>query len=143
PRSDQILDDFVLSVDGYRTAAGQPAQIDTMSTPAEAQLDPVMDQPQTLHPLADAGFIEQVDGALLEQAGANSLLDIFAAASLEHDGLYAGKVQQVRQHQARRARSDNADLYAPIHFNAPLSLFTFSLAREIMISLYTTVGPNT
>lgn len=114
-----------------------------MSTPAEAQLDPVMDQPQTLHPLADAGFIEQVDGALLEQAGANSLLDIFAAASLEHDGLDAGKVQQVLQHQARRARSDNADLCAPIHFNAPLSLFTFSLAREIMISLYTTVGPNT
>jgi len=52
----------------------------------------------------------------------------------------------VRQHQARRARSDNADLSAPIHFNAPLSLFTFSLFHwraRIMISLETTAGPDT
>ena len=118
PRGDQILDDFVLSVDSDRAAAGQPAQIDAMSTAAEAQLDAVMGQPQPRHALADAGLLEQVDGALLEQAGANSLLDILAAASLEHDRLDAGQVQQVRQHQARRTRADDADLCALIHLTA-------------------------
>ncbi len=122
PRRDQILDDFVLSVDGDRAASGQPAQIDTMATAAEAQFDAVMRQPETPHPLADAGFIHQVDGALLEQAGANPLLDVLAAASLEHDGFDAGKMQQVRQHQARRPRADNPDLCAVVHLSAPLFL---------------------
>ena len=85
PRCDQILDDFVLSVDGNRAAAGQSAEIDAMAAAAETQLDAVMGQAQTLQPLADAGFFEQVDSALLEQAGANPLLDILAAASLEHN----------------------------------------------------------
>src|SRR5271166_1371649 len=93
-----------------------------MSTAAESQLDPMMDQPQPRHALADAGFLEQVDGALLEQAGANSLLDILAAASLEHDRRDAGQVQQVRQHQTRRTRADDADLCALIHLTAMLSL---------------------
>lgn len=97
----------------------QAAQIDAMSTAAEAQLDSVMRQPQPFHPLADARFIHQVDGALLEQAGANPLFYISAAASLEHDGFDAGKMQQVRQHQAGRPRADNADLCAEVHLSAP------------------------
>ena len=115
PRRDQILDDFVLSVDGHRAPSGQPAQIDAMSTAAEAQFDPVMHETQTLHPLADAGFIQQVDGALLEQPGANALFCISAAANLEHDGFDAGKMQQVRQHQPSRSRANNPDLCATVH----------------------------
>jgi hypothetical protein len=32
-------------------------------------------------------------------------------------------VQQVRQHQARRSRADNADLSAKVHLGAPRSFF--------------------
>ena len=117
PRRDQILDDFVLRVDCNRAASGQPAQIDTMAAAAEAQLEAVMGQSDPLQPLADSRFNHQVDGALLEQAGANPLLHISPTASLEHDRLDPRQVQQVRQHQARRARADNADLCAQLHLS--------------------------
>ena len=118
PRRDQILDDFVLGVDGNRAASGQTAQIDAMAATAKAQLDTVMGQTEALEPLADTSFNQQVDGALLEQAGANPLFDILAAASLEHDGLDSGEVQQVGEHQASGARADDADLCAMIHPSA-------------------------
>ena len=86
-----------------------------MAAAAEAQFDAVMDQAESLHPLADASFVEQVDGSLFEQAGANPLFDILAAASLEHDGLDAIEVQQVREHQPRRPRPNDADLRAMVH----------------------------
>ena len=116
PRRDQILDDFVLSVNRDRAAARQPAQIDAMAAAGEAQLDAMMGQAEARETLTDAGLFEQVDGALLEQAGADALFDIAAAASLEHDRFDAGKVQQVREHQACGPRADDADLCAEIHF---------------------------
>ena len=91
-----------------------------MAATAEAQLDAVMGQAEAFETLADAGFNQQVDGALFEQAGANPLFDILAAASLEHDRLDAGEVEQMREHQARGARADDADLCAMIHLSAPL-----------------------
>jgi hypothetical protein len=114
-RGDQILDDFMLSVNCDGLAAGQLAQIDAMSASAEAQLDSVMSKAFTLHPLADAGFDQQIDGALLKQAGADSLLDVLPAARLEHDGLDALKVEQMREHQPGGSRTDNPDLGAQIH----------------------------
>ena len=118
PRRDQILDDFVLRVDRHGAAAGETAQIDAMAAAAEAQFEAVMSQAESRQPLADAGLFEQVDGALFEQAGADALFDISAAASLEHDRLDAGKVQQMREHQARRSRADDADLCTMIHLGA-------------------------
>ena len=134
PRGDQILDDFVLRVDGNRAAAGQPAQIDSMAAAAEAQFDAVMDQADALESLADAGFIQQIDGALFEHAGADALLDILAAASLEHDRLDAVEVQQMRKHQPRRSRSDDADLCAMIH------LFLFLESIRCLMAGFWVVG---
>jgi len=119
-RGDQILDDFVLSVNRDGLSACQLAKIDTMSPSAEAQLNSVMDQAFPLHPLADASFNQQIDGALLEQAGADSLFDVLPAARLEYDGLDALKVEQMREHQPCGSCTDNPDLRALIHLNAPL-----------------------
>ena len=81
-----------------------------MAAAAEAQLDAVMAQAFALHPLADAGFGEEIDRALLEHAGAHAMLDVVAVAALEHDRLDAGAVQQMRQHESRGTRAEDAYL---------------------------------
>ncbi len=64
--------------------------------------------------LADARFDEQIDGALFEQSRANSLLDVFPAARFDDDGFDSLQVEQMGEHQSRRARPDNADLRAHV-----------------------------
>ena len=62
--------------------------------------------------LADARVGEEVDRALLEQPGAHALLDVLAAAALEHDRLDALAVQQVAEQQPGGAGADDGDLGA-------------------------------
>src|SRR5262245_39521114 len=57
-----------------------------------------------------AGVREQPDGALLEHAGADAVLDVLAAAVLEHDRLDALEVEEVREQQAGRPGSHDSDL---------------------------------
>ena len=83
---DQILDQLVLAIDRDALAAGERGKVDPVSVPGEADLDPVMGQALAPHPFAQAGRDEDVDGSLLEHPGANAVLDIVAAAILEHDG---------------------------------------------------------
>ncbi len=45
----------------------------------------MMDHPIPLHPFADAGFDQQIGGALLEHAGADSLFYVLLAARFQHD----------------------------------------------------------
>ena len=59
--------------------------------------------------------LEQIDGALLEHAGAHAVLDVVAVAAFEHDGLDARAMQEMRQHEPRRARTEDADLRAMPH----------------------------
>ena len=61
---------------------------------------------------ADARVAQELDGALLEHAGADPLLDVVAAAVLEHDRLDARTLEQPRERQAGRAGADDADLRA-------------------------------
>ena len=53
----------------------------------KTQLEPVVHQALALEPRANAKRIQQVDGALLEQAGALALLDVVAAARFQHDAV--------------------------------------------------------
>ena len=62
------------------------------------------------------GLHEQVDGALLEHAGAHALLDVVAAAGLEHHRLDALPVQEVREQEPGRAGADDPDLRAHVHW---------------------------
>ena len=49
---------------------------------------------------------------MLDQAGADAVLDIVAAAVLDDDGFDAGEMQQMRQHRPGGPGSDDADLGA-------------------------------
>jgi hypothetical protein len=80
----------------------------------EAQLDAVMSKAFALETLSHTRFDEQIDGALFEQASADSLLDVFPGSRFENDGFDPLQVQQVGEHESRRTCADDADLRA--HF---------------------------
>ena len=77
-------------------------------------VDAVMRHALALHARADAGFHQHVGRPLLDQAGADARLAIGAAAGFDDDAGNAGAVQQMRQHQPRRARAHDADLRAHV-----------------------------
>jgi hypothetical protein len=110
PSLDQILDDLQLSVDRRRAATGQLADRDPVSAAAEAQLDAVLDEALAAQPLVKPQLGEQVNGALLEHAGADALLDVLAVPILKNDRLDPASVQQVRQQKPRRAAPDDTHL---------------------------------
>ncbi len=107
---DQVLDDLLLAVDRDRPPAGQRAQVDAVALAVEAQLDPVVDEPLAVQPVAQAGVGQQLDRALLEHPGAHPLLHVLAAARLEHDRPDPLEVEEVRQEQAGRPGPDDSDL---------------------------------
>src|SRR5437773_5601846 len=85
PHADQVLDDFLLAVHSDRTSSSQLGQADAMPCAAEAQLDAVMHQAFLLQAFAHTCAGQQVNAALLQHAGTHSMLDMLAAARLEHD----------------------------------------------------------
>ena len=110
PRSDQVLDDLGLPVDDDAAPARQIAERNAVALAVELELDAVVDDPLALHALPDAGLDEQVGRPLLEHAGADAVLDVLAAAVLEHDRLDALAFEQARERQPGRAGADDADL---------------------------------
>jgi hypothetical protein len=84
PRGDQVLDDFVLCIEGDG-APGQRTQVDTVALAAESQFNAVMQCALAAHAFADAGIVEDIHRALLQHAGTNGRFDIVAAARLKHD----------------------------------------------------------
>src|SRR5262249_26511732 len=81
-RGRQVLYDLGLTVDDDAAPAGQLAHRDVMALAVVLQVDPAVDDPLAVHPLADAGVAQQVDGSLLEDPGADALLDVLARAVL-------------------------------------------------------------
>jgi len=61
----------------------------------EAQLDALMYEALAVEPIGEAELGEQVNRSLLEDAGADSLLDVLAAAVLEDDAIDALTLQEV------------------------------------------------
>src|SRR5918999_846490 len=107
---DQILDDLLLAVDRDPPAAGELVEGDAVSLAAEAQLDAVVHEALAFQTLADAHLDQEVHRALFEHARANPALDVLAVAVLEDDGVDALEVQQVSEHETRRARADYPNL---------------------------------
>ncbi len=81
-----------------------------MPLAVELKVDAVVDDPFAIHPLADAGFAQQLDRSLLEHAGADPVLDVLATPVLEDDALDARDLEQPRERQPCRPRPDDADL---------------------------------
>ena len=112
PRRDQILHHLLLAVDRDDLAGRQLRQVDVDDAAAEADVEPRVDHALALQPLAGAELVHQVDGALLQHAGADAAFDVVAAARLEHDAVDAGAMQQQRQEQPGRPGADDPDLRA-------------------------------
>ena len=83
-----------------------------MAVAVELELDAVVDDPLPLQAVADTGADEQVRRTLLEDAGADTMLDVVSAAVLEHDRLDALSVQELRKRKPRRTGADDHDLSA-------------------------------
>src|SRR5206468_6230865 len=109
PPRDQVLDHLVLAVD-QDAIADQRFEIDVAQLVVEAEIDAAMQKPLALHALADAGLHQKIGGPVLDHAGADARLDIFAAVAFEHDGLDPREMQEMRQHQPRWPRPDDSDL---------------------------------
>ncbi len=93
-RLDEIPGDFGLTVnrDG---AARETLQVDAKGIPCEPDGEPLVDQALAQQPPADLRLHQQVDGPLLQDAGANAAGDIFAALTFENDAVDAMLVQQL------------------------------------------------
>ena len=111
-RVDQIPDDFVLSVDGDGLAAGQVGQIDAVPLSLKADVEALVTQPRPSKSGTDAHRVQQVHGALLQDAGLHAVDDVVAAAVLDDDGVDAVQVQQMPEQQPRRTGADDPDLRA-------------------------------
>ncbi len=109
PCLDQVLDDLGLAIDHDRPS-GELVHRDVVALTVELQVDPAVDDPVATHSFPDARVAQQVDRPLLEHAGADAVLDVLAAAALEHDRLDPLACEQLGQRQARRARADDSDL---------------------------------
>ncbi len=109
-RGDEVLDHLLLPVDRDRAPEGQVRERDAVAGAVEGEQDAAVDQPLAAQAIGHAQLVEQLDSALLQHAGAHAVLDVRAAAVLEHDRLDALAVQQVRQDQAGRAGPDDGDL---------------------------------
>ena len=63
-----------------------------------------------MHPRADPGLRQQVDGALLEDAGADPVLAVVAAAASSTTDSIPARSSSRRERQPGGARADDPDL---------------------------------
>ena len=114
-RRDQVLHDLLLAVDRHHLAGDQLGEmhVDQLAV-AEADVDRLVDHAFAPQPLVEPELGHQVDGALLQHAGAHAIFHIGAAARFEHDAVDALAIEQMREEQPGRPRADDADLR--VHF---------------------------
>src|SRR5205085_1375239 len=85
-RREHVLDDLLLAVD-RDVATRQLRDRDVLRATRSAQVDPVVLEPLTRQPVADAELAHEVDRVLLEQPRSHPALDVIAIAVLEHNRL--------------------------------------------------------
>ena len=108
----------MLGVDGH-VVAGQARQVDAGAFAVDGELDGVVDVGFAVHAVPDAGLAHEAHGALLEDAGADGLLDLLAGAGLEDHGFDAVVVvQEVREGQTGGAGADDG-YWSVGHVNCP------------------------
>ena len=111
-RPEQIARDFLLTVNRNATA-DQLFEIEHVMPVPVADADAPMVHVLFLQPVADTGLDQHIDGALLQNAGANSLLHVFAASRLEDDALDAAETKDPSQQGSRGAGPN--DCYGNVH----------------------------
>jgi|SRR5579884_1350119 hypothetical protein len=86
---DAILQYFMLRVNHDGATTGQFIEVYAMALSIKAQFDAVMNKANTIHTLAEAQFIHQIDRSLLKNACANGRFDIFSAPAFQYNGVNA------------------------------------------------------
>ena len=74
------------------------------------QLEAAARQAFGMHARTDAHLVEQVDGGLLQHAGADAAEHVVAGLALEDHRVDAGLVQQLSEQQAGRAGANDDDV---------------------------------
>ena len=77
---------------------------------AEADVDRLVDHALAAHALIKPKLGHQVDGALLQHAGAHAIFHVSAALRFEHDAVDPLAIEQVREKESRGPRADDSDL---------------------------------
>ena len=108
---DQIFDHLLLAVHGDG-ASDEFGEIDAMAAVAETELDAVVNEAFTLEACAYTGFDEKGGARVFQHTGADSALNVRAAAILYHHGFDALEVKKVREEQTGGSCADDADLGA-------------------------------
>src|SRR5580704_4306290 len=102
PPLDEILDHLLLPINGD-TFSHELAKVDVVQRSCEGEMHAIVEHAFAQHARARAGFDQKIARPLLDQSGTNAGFSILAAAILQDDGLDAGEMQQMREHQPRRA----------------------------------------
>ena len=81
-----------------------------MALSVEADVDALVTQASLVHAVAHTHGRHEIDSALLEHARPHPVDDVIAAAVLDDHRVDAIAVQELREQQPGRTRTDNADL---------------------------------
>ena len=112
PRLGEIFHHFMLRVNRYALSTGERREINVVSATAETQVDSVMLEADAIQARAEPELVHQVDGSLLQHAGANALFHILAAAIFDDDGIDAFALEEMRKKQTGGTGANDADLRA-------------------------------
>ena len=83
-----------------------------MTHAIDANLHAVMHQAFAVHARADAGLVQEIDGHLLDHAGADAAEHVLRRLPFQDDVVDAVLVQELAEQQARRTGADDGDLSA-------------------------------
>jgi hypothetical protein len=108
----EVLNDFVLGVDGDALAVGEIAEVNSMAAPVEAKFDAAVFEALEAETFADTEFVHELDGVVFEKAGADALFNVRAGVEFEDDGFYAEAVEEEREEEAGGSGADDGDLCA-------------------------------
>src|SRR5579883_215617 len=111
--ANQVLHHLLLAVDGDRFT-DEMLKIDAVPLAAETQLHPFVLQAFAFHPGANTGFAQHVHSALFQDTGAHAAFDVLPGMTLQHHAFDSLQVEQMREHQARRAGTHNAHLCSDV-----------------------------
>src|SRR5271165_6290721 len=76
----------------------------------QSQVDAAMAQSFAVETVADTRVAQHLNAGMFQHPGPDAFLAIVAGPGFENDGADAIEVEQVRKHQAGRARAYNSDL---------------------------------
>jgi len=83
-----------------------------MGAARETQFDSAMNEALADKATAYADVLHQLDGVVLQDAGANAVFNVVAGVGFEYDRFNAFEVQEMGEEQSGRSGSDDADLSA-------------------------------